>query len=306
VTAAHPPAWLVVGLLLGALLAALLAASRRRRFSATVRSALGGGAVALAIAAAALVSGSDELHKVVGECLMPAGLVWVGLGVLAFALWRRAQRGMALAATGLWVLLTAAGNPLLGGWLLGVLGRPYAHVDPLASGHFDAVVVLGGGVAPTADGQPSLTGDADRVVLAVRMFRAGLTDALVSTGAVRRLSGGRTVSDSEATLAFWAGLGVPAERMFKINGTRTTSDEIPAFRNLARERGWRRVGIITSAWHLPRAMRLARRAGLDAAPLPASGPERLEISWRNLLPQESGFRQVQFACWELLGMLAGR
>ena len=39
---------------------------------------------------------------------------------------------------------------------------------------------------------------------------------------------------------------------------------------LAEEFGDRRVGILTSAWHLPRAMRLAESAGVQAVPVPSN------------------------------------
>jgi uncharacterized SAM-binding protein YcdF (DUF218 family) len=291
----------VVGLALG-----LVAIGHRSAWPSRQRWPLATGIVALLLIGLALLSGSYELRKIVGECLMPAGLVWLGLAGLAVALWRRRHRGLALAATALWGAYSLAGNVVLGGWMLSLLERPFAGVDPLREGRFDAVLVLGGGVSPREDGEASLTSAGDRVVLAARMFRAGLADTLVTSGPMRRLPDGRVVSDPALTAALWTDLGVPVERTVKIEGPSTTTDEIPAFRELVRARGWRRVGLITSAWHLRRALRLAGRAGLTVAPLPADRHEYRPFSARWLLPQEAGFREVQFASWEVLGALAGR
>jgi len=264
------------------------------------------GVLALAVLGLALVPGNYGLRHVVGECLMTAGLVWLGLAAVAAALWRRRERGPALVATTLWGLYSLAGNALVGDSMLSLLERPYARLDPRRQGRFDAVLVLGGGATSHDDGTASLTAVGQRVVLAVEMYRAGQVDTLVTSGPTRRLPAGRVASDPAATVQIWADLGVPVERTAKLEGTRTTSDEIPAFAALVRASGWRRVGVISSAWHLRRAMRLAARAGLEATPLPAGRNEDHTVALRWLVPQEAGFREVQCACWELLGMLAGR
>ncbi len=61
-------------------------------------------------------------------------------------------------------------------------------------------------------------------------------------------------------------LGVPAESIRKIGG-RNTFEEMRHLRDLLGPE--ERVGLITSGWHMPRAMRLARAAGLHVEPLPA-------------------------------------
>jgi len=289
-----------------ALALGLVAAGQRRAWAGRKAWWTVSVAAALLVVALAFVPGNYALRHVVAECLMPAGLAWIGLAALAVALWRHRQLRLALAATALWLLYSLAGSAFVGDWMLASLERRYVGIDPLAQARFDAVLVLGGGATAREDGTAALTVVAERVVLAVRMFRAGLTDTLVTSGPIRKRSNGRIASDPAATVAVWSSLGVPAERTVKLEGTLTTSDEIPAFRALVKERGWRRVGVISSAWHLPRAMRLAKRAGLDVTPLPADRHEAHDLGPRWFVPQEVGFREVQSACWELLGMLAGR
>ncbi len=259
----------------------------------------------LALAAAAS-PGAYELRKFVGLCLMPAGLAWLGLAALASGLVQRGHRGPAAAAGALWVLTTLAGNAWLGGALTGWLQAPYRRIDPFAQGTFDAVVVLGGGVEVRPDGRPELTVAGDRVVLGVRLWRAGRAERLVTTGPFVPVEGGGSTSYAAATAAMWEQLGVPAAAIVVVEGPLTTTDEVRALRDLAVRSRWRRVGLVTSAWHLRRAMRLCARAGLEVTPLPADAlrPPPWELRW--LVPQEVGFWRVQAACWELLGSLAGR
>ena len=297
---------LPTALLIVAVLIAGFAVLRRRSGSRWQGWTAGAGSLGIALIALAIAPGELLLRKSIAACLMPAGLVWVGLAALAVVLGRRGLHRPAVAAAGLFILYTAAGNPVLGGALLSILERPYAPVDPSRVGRFDAVIALGGGASLREDGQPTLGCSADRVVLAARLFRDGDVGTLVCSGPYVLLPGGRRAGDPEATEAVWVELGVPADRIVRLDGPATTSEEIPAFRDLVARRGWRRVGIVSSAWHLRRAMRLAARAGLDATPLPADRHEYREGFWRWIVPQDSGFRLVQTACWEFLGDLAGR
>jgi uncharacterized SAM-binding protein YcdF (DUF218 family) len=280
---------------------------RLRATSADWRTILSWLAVAvLLLLAAALSPGDYELRKFVGLCLMPAGLVWLGLLAFARVLAQRAGRPFAGAALALWLLYTLAGNTWFGSAMLAGLQRGYAGFDPLGQGQFDAVLVLGGGVDVRDDGKPMLTAAGDRVVLAVRLFRAGKTPLLVTSGPYLPLSGGEATSTAAATSALWRQLGVPEKNIGLLEGPRTTTDEILALRTAVHERGWQRVGLLSSAWHLRRAMGLCRRFGVEVTPLPSDAVRLPPVRLRWLVPQDIGFLQVQAACWELLGALAGR
>ena len=290
-------------------LAVILAGTLVRRRAALSRWQQVSAWIAVAatfVLAGAISPGEFELRKFVGACLMPAGLVWLGLLAFARVLAQRAGRALAGAALALWLLYTLAGNAWLGSFALERLQRAYATVDPLGQGKFDAVLVLGGGVEVGDDGSPSLTAAGDRVVVAVRLYRAGKTPLLATTGPYTLLPGGAAASDAAATAAIWRQLGVPEESIVLLEGPRTTTDEVLALKTAVAERGWRRVGLLTSAWHLPRAMSLCRRYGVDAVPLPAEAVRTPPLRLRWLVPQQDGFQSVQTACWETLGTLAGR
>jgi uncharacterized SAM-binding protein YcdF (DUF218 family) len=250
--------------------------------------------------------GAYELRKFVGLCLMPAGLVWLALLALARALSRRGSRRQAQVALALWVVYTVAGNAWLGSALTGWLQRDYTGIDPFGQGSFDAVLVLGGGVDVGEDGTPILTASGDRVVLAARLYRAERTALLVTSGPFIPLPGGRLVSGAAATATLWSQLGVPRKDIMLLEGPRTTTDEVRALKRAAKDHGWRRVGLLTSAWHLRRAMGLCRRYGVRASPLPADTIRMPPAQLRWVVPQADGFWRVQTACWEFLGSLAGR
>jgi len=127
----------------------------------------------------------------------------------------------------------------------------------------DAIVVFGAGVYP--NGSPSLA-LYDRTMTACELYRRGLAGWLV-------LSGGRNpaapISEPEAMKRIAMKAGVPAERIILDEAGVNTSATIATAARLARERGWRRVLMVSHNYHLSRISMLSHRAGLAACTVPA-------------------------------------
>ena len=68
------------------------------------------------------------------------------------------------------------------------------------------------------------------------------------------------------------GRGVPADQVQVTREVGNTADEARAVRDLMAERGWKKIILVTSAWHMRRAARQFRKAGVDFAPLPRRLP----------------------------------
>lgn len=295
------------GFFLVVLAAGVALAVRGRRWSRTNQAAAWSTWLLILVAGVYLIAGAYEARKTLSLCLMPLGLLWV---VLAALFLERLAAGRGRQAWGfgvLWVGLTAAGSVPLGCVLVGGLEQPYLQVRPLHAGPFEAVLVLGGGVAVSADGRVMAGAAGDRVVLAGRMYRAGRAGVLVATGPLEERGDGSVVNFADAERRLWIDLGVPPGAIVPVVGPRTTSEEIEHFAGLVRERGWRRVAVLSSAWHLRRAGRLCDRFGLEAELLPADFLGFTDVRGiRALVPQEDGLLRTQHFLWEILGVMAGR
>jgi uncharacterized SAM-binding protein YcdF (DUF218 family) len=263
-----------------------------------------GTVVALGLGLFALPEGL-VLQKVLGRLLLPLGLVWTAL--VATSIWRlghRDRRGAGRAFS-LAVLVTVCGNQFLGECAMAWLEQPY-RTDPFSQGSFDVVVVLGGGTKEAPHPRYELHTSGDRVLLGARLYRAQLTPTLVTTGtAIEALSS--SFDGTVATTQLWRELGVHDAAIVALGETRTTRQEAVELARAARAHGWRRIGLVTSAWHMRRAERLCRAAGVDVVPLAA---DHLGVPvWHglySLVPVGYGAWLQQKAVWELLGAAIGR
>lgn len=237
------------------------------------------------------------LSKIIGLFLMPLGWCWILLGL--GGIWGRGNlRRLSLSG---FVLIGLAGNLWIGTTLLNILEAPYRDIDPLSAGPFDAVVVLGGGSNTPSPWRSQVGASGDRIVLGAQLAIAKRTAILVTTGSTN------DYDHSEETANIWSALGIAESQMVRLPELTHTAAEIQAVKKLVHDRGWKRVGLVTSAWHMRRAMALAERHELQLTPLPADfrghylPPESIY-----LIPQDKGLAAMETALWEMLGTLAGR
>ena len=262
--------------------------------------------VVAVIAVLALVASDLYLQKVVSQLIMPAGLLWSALVVLTvMTLVARRWRDSAVLAA-LLMAYTLAGNVWLGCWLVGTIERqvlPTKRLDELPL--FDAVCVLGGGTDLQPDGTPQLgAGGGDRIAYAARLYLAGKANVLVASGLSLP---GDDRNLAVETHALWRGFGVDEGAIEVVGKGLITRDEIMIYQALAKQRGWRRVALVSSAWHLPRALAACRRIGFEVTPLPCDSRSRgFPIWFLYLIPQDKGFSRIQIGTWEWIGRLVGR
>jgi len=247
------------------------------------------------------------LQKALALLIMPAGLVWLLILAAAWVCLRRRRRGAGALALGLAALYACAGNVYLGVALMGSLERRIPPVRLEALEPFDAVCVLGGGSEQDPSGAPELGSSGDRLFLAARLWHAGKARLLVTSGASRNGIAGFRDAGQE-TRALWLAVGVPDRAILPVpEPCWITRDEIRAYAGLQARYGWKRMALLSSASHLPRAMALAARAGLDFTPLGADRVGRhYPFQLQLLVPQGGGFEITQRACWEYVGRWLNR
>ena len=184
------------------------------------------------------------LNKVVGAITNPLLLVILSATVgVVFALRGRKRLGFTLigcAVVWLWLCATPIMTLLVGVPLESEFldyGRvPKVETFPAA----DAIVLLGGGMGADVNFSPygEMSARADRVWQAARLYRAGKSQKIISTG----------VSPQGATLPLLMDLGV-AKDVALFFEARNTEEEAKVVERL----GYAKIILVTSAWHMKRA-----------------------------------------------------
>lgn len=204
------------------------------------------------------------LAKIVPLLLYPFNMaLWLLL--LAWLCWLIRWRGTAMFSLTLALaVLIVAGNPQTAEFLLRDLERQYPPVAIEELPSADAILVLGGGIGiPLPPRQHiDLGGSADRYLHATRLFRAGKAPRIV-------LSGGNVFPQDgfEGEAAYAVQLmqdwGVPREAMLVESDSRNTYQNAVNSKQLLAQHGLKKILLVTSATHMPRAMAVFRRQGID-------------------------------------------
>ncbi len=271
-----------------------------------LRRLVGSSLVAVAVLAAPT---GLILSKTIARAVLPFGLLWLLLLLLTVLRLVIDDKKNALKSGALALALMVLGNEPLGQWMTQQLEKPYRD-DPFAAGSFDAVVVLGGGASEAPHGHYELGPSGDRIFLGARLWFAKQTPILVTTGTA--IEGFQRPFDSlSATTTMWTEAGVDRSAIVAVEGTRTTSEEAKQVAALAKARGWTRLGLVTSAWHLRRATGLFARAlaGSNVVVVPLAADHRGTPSWEglySLVPVGHGAWLQQKAAWEWIGAAVGR
>jgi len=238
------------------------------------------------------------MTEILKTLVLPCGLVWLGLIAVTFLAWRSKRRVLFGSVVVLLVAYTALGNPWLGRAIISRQDGQFAHIRSLEKGPYDVVIVLGGGTFTGAHGQVQLSLAGDRVMLGARMYLKGRTQMLVSTGISTRPDGQHPADECSQV---WQDLGIPADDIIRLGGANTAA-EMDAIRVAIDRHGWKRVGLVTSSWHMQRALALAKARELNLDPLPASVSGR-KPTFRlpDMIPHAKGFTVNTIAMREILG-----
>ena len=239
------------------------------------------------------------LHKLLPVFVLPLGAVFL---LLLLALLRRKRWPAVLAAATLY----CSSIPFVGDGLTGWLETRYPAVPVAQAGKADAIVVLGGIFGPPVQPGylPNLSDSVERLEGGIFLYQTGAAPWLVFTGG-RIPWENRVKVEGEESREEAIGRGVPADQILVTREVGDTADEARAVADLMRQRGWKRIILVTSGWHMPRAAWLFRRAGVACTIFPVdfrSDPAR-RITLLDFLPKADALAETEGALREIYGNL---
>jgi uncharacterized SAM-binding protein YcdF (DUF218 family) len=209
------------------------------------------------------------LSKTVGVLLMPTNflivLALVGV-VLSLTRFARAGRRIVIAAI---ALLTLAAFSPLGNLLLYPLESRFPQWNA-AQGPPDGIVVLGGPIDPDlsmAHNVPVIRAAPDRIVAAAALALKYPNAKMVFSGGSSSLISNEA-READYAAATFESLGVAKGRLIMDRASRNTYENAVLSRQLAAPKPGERWLLVTSAYHMPRAVGLFRKAGFAVEPYP--------------------------------------
>ncbi len=242
---------------------------------------------------------SKLVHYLIHPLHLVLALVCAGLVLRAIGL-------RALGAAALWA---AAGFTAivsltpLAGWLAYGIENRVARGE-LALEDAAGVIVLGGATGRPelveAHGTYQINDAAERVTTIVALRRRRPDLPVLVSGGSGRLVPHETIREAEITRMFLADMGVdPGTVEFETRSRNTYENAVYTAELLADRPG--RYLLVTSAFHMPRALGCFRRAGIDVVPYPVDhrfGP----TSWTGLSPVNR-FGELDMAMSEIAGLV---
>jgi len=191
----------------------------------------------------------DAVYPFTKSLIDPVVIIVVLLAAGTLTALSRKKKGAALFLVPAMLILYGLSISPVAGALCRYLEKDYITEGPIQAGRLDVVVVLGGGVAETAETGESLLSQpsASRLLRAVQLFR--------ESGAPYLLCAGKGIGrTSEAAVMARAaeGLGVPREMLLVDPLSENTRGHAVEMDRRFSDKDLR-IGLVTSAYHLKRS-----------------------------------------------------
>ena len=245
------------------------------------------------------------LAKAIWFILQPSSVLLIAVAGAAWSLWagrQRGARGCLAVAIGMGL---AALSPLPNVLVLPLEER-FQRAD-LAAGPIAGIVVLGGG----EDAEVALSRKAhglneagERITEAVALARVLPKARIVFTGGSGFLFPGGAL-EGDAVRQMLLGMGVEASHLTIEDRSRDTWENAVFTKAMVAPVAGERWLLVTSAWHMPRAMGVFRKAGFAVEPWPV---DYRTTGWRDAAtffgsPAE-GLRRLDLVAKEYAGLVA--
>jgi uncharacterized SAM-binding protein YcdF (DUF218 family) len=248
------------------------------------------------------------LSKTVGFFTIPSNFLLV-IGLLGVVLLCTRFRRLAswLVVTSL-VLIAVVGFSPLGNVLLLPLEQRFPPWDA-SHGPPDGIVVLGGAILPEislARGAVALNESAERITSTAELARRYPNARIMFTGGTNSLMFDAPVEAPIAVKEFEA-LGIAHERITAEEQSRNTIENAVFSRLLADPKPGERWLLVTSAFHMPRAIAAFRAVGFPVEAYPVDWRTRGTIdAAQPFVSFTDGLARTDLAMHEWIGLLAYR
>lgn len=246
-----------------------------------------------------------KVFSFVTQPLAWAALLWLG-ALLGLSL--RQRGAQSLGWIGLVIVLLQGWEPLPDA-LLRKLETQYAPPTPGNSlSRYEGIVVLGGALESAyvwaGHDQAALNDAAERMTVPLTLLRQHPQLRLLFTGGEGELFA-KGLSEAERARIFFDGMGLGPMQVLYESASHTTYENAVLGARVTGVNPAQPWLLLTSAYHMPRAMATFRKAGWNVTAYPVDFRTGLSTPWTQY-SMAAGARKWQVALHELVGLLAYR
>lgn len=246
------------------------------------------------------------LSKFLGFFALPSNfLIALGLVGLLLMPTRLARHGRRLVVASI-LLLALVGFSPLGNLLMQPLEDRFPAWGEGSGRSPDGIIVLGGGISPdvsAARGVPALNESGERLTATVDLARRYPQARVVFTGGDTTLVFEKG-NEASAARQFFDAMGLPSDRILYEDRSRNTDENARFSKALVDPKPGERWLLVTSAYHMPRAMGVFRSAGFAVEPYPVDWrTEGAPIRFEPFPALADGLKRTDTAVREWVGLL---
>ncbi len=154
----------------------------------------------------------------------------------------------------------------------------------------DVIIVLGGGLNPI-DGTPRAT-QAYRLDRAAELYEAGFAPRIIVSGGQ---GADEPISEAESMRRYLVALGMPNEVIKLEDKSTNTQQNMEYSKAIMDAEGYHSALIVTSDYHLWRALQLAQRAGISASSAGSRNSSTLLYTLKNLARETISWAKFIFS-----------
>ncbi|HEX5697145.1 MAG TPA: YdcF family protein [Rhodoferax sp.] len=237
----------------------------------------------------------------------PAWVAMLMVGAM-LCLRRRPKMSQGLGWTAITLLLLIGWEPLPDALLRRLESRHPALPAATDLKAYAGVVVLGGALEPayvwTQPGQSALNDAAERMTEVLPLLRRQPGLRVLFTGGEGELFG-TSLSEAARAEQFFTSQGIPAQQLLYESASRTTFENALLGKTVPGVNPAQPWLLLTSAWHMPRAMATFSKTGWKVTAYPVDFRTGQHTPWTQY-SMDKGARKWKLALHEWLGLLAYR
>ena len=234
------------------------------------------------------------INKILPIIVSPLGLIII---LLFFGVFRKR---MLPSLIGL-IILIILSLPIVSGQLIKLLEQDYRPTTPNETARADTVIVLSGMVTliEKNDGIHYEFSEAvDRIFAGINLLKIGKAQKIILTRGKLPWSVG--VPEGEFLAEFIQSQGINPNRILLSEIVQNTNDEAKAISRMLPKNS--EVILVTSAFHMPRAVKVFQNQNLKVIPYAVDFRSSVkEINIIDFLPQASAFKDSNFYFREIIG-----